>query len=147
MRARQPCALAAHGGWERRCTMRKRCAGSWPCWSTHVDRLLRSDAGAGRALAAREVAHSRALAARLCRTIALRSSAGCFVDCALVAYPARLLAETSRDACGVMLRTMRAGRATLRAASCAAAAIFVVVAPTAAPASLRRCRDGWSEFF
>ncbi|KZT76785.1 hypothetical protein F511_46191 [Dorcoceras hygrometricum] len=42
------------------------------------------------------------------------------------------------------------GRASLlRAASCAAAAIFVVVAPSpaAAPASLRRCRDGWSDFF
>ncbi|KZV20273.1 hypothetical protein F511_44235 [Dorcoceras hygrometricum] len=71
----------------------------------------------------------------------------CFVDYALVACPARLLAETSRDACGALLRTMRAGRATLRAASCAVAAIFVVVAPVAAPESLRRCRDGWSEFF
>ncbi|KZT76885.1 hypothetical protein F511_46090 [Dorcoceras hygrometricum] len=111
-------------------------AGSWPCWSTHVDRLLRSDAGAGRALAAREAAHSRALAARLCRTIALRSPAGCFVDCALVAYPARLLAVTSRDACGVLLRMMRAGRATLRTASCAADAIFVVVAPAAAPSKV-----------
>ncbi|KZV06770.1 chloroplast elongation factor G [Dorcoceras hygrometricum] len=52
-------------------------------------------------------------------------------------------------ACGALLRTMRAGRATLRAASCAAAAIFLVVAPplAAAPASLRRCRDGWSDFF
>ncbi|KZV13696.1 hypothetical protein F511_45140 [Dorcoceras hygrometricum] len=48
------------------------------------------------------------------------------------------------------LRAMRSGRVTLRAASCAAAAIFVVVAPpspAAAPASLRRCRDGWSDFF
>ncbi|KZV06825.1 hypothetical protein F511_45693 [Dorcoceras hygrometricum] len=47
------------------------------------------------------------------------------------------------------LRTMRAGRATLRAASCAAAAIFVVAASpssAAAPASLWRCRDGWSDF-
>ncbi|KZV30283.1 hypothetical protein F511_34299 [Dorcoceras hygrometricum] len=65
MRARQPCALAAHGGWERRCTTRKRCAGSWPCWSTHIDRRC----AATRAPAAREAAHSRA---QLCSTIALR---------------------------------------------------------------------------
>ncbi|KZV26875.1 hypothetical protein F511_22436 [Dorcoceras hygrometricum] len=36
---------------------------------------------------------------------------------------------------------MRAGRATLRAASCAAAAIFMVVAQAAAPAMLRRVSD------
>ncbi|KZV06725.1 hypothetical protein F511_45793 [Dorcoceras hygrometricum] len=46
-------------------------------------------------------------------------------------------------------RRFARGRASLlRAASCAAAAFLVVVAPSsaAAPASFRRCRDGWSEF-
>ncbi|KZT76780.1 hypothetical protein F511_46195 [Dorcoceras hygrometricum] len=44
------------------------------------------------------------------------------------------------DTCGALVDTLvRAVRATLLAALCAAAAIFMVVAPAAAPAMLRRC--------
>ncbi|KZT75898.1 ankyrin repeat-containing protein-like [Dorcoceras hygrometricum] len=56
------------------------------------------------------------------------------------------------DACGGWSRAMRAGRATLRAASCAAVREFRGGAAGRrrsgdAPTSFRRYRDGWSEFF
>ncbi|KZV13534.1 hypothetical protein F511_45302 [Dorcoceras hygrometricum] len=50
--------------------------------------------------------------------------------------------------CAVLVARKRAGRATLRATSCAAVRFFSCGGrrPAAAPAMLRRCRDGWSDF-
>ncbi|KZV30157.1 hypothetical protein F511_16044 [Dorcoceras hygrometricum] len=127
----------------------------WP--QLHVRRR------AGRAQAVARVAGRRwRMGARACRAASRTRCANPPGPSLLVARPvaplvrwmaARRLLEMSRDRWldeARWLRTMRAGRATLRAASCTAAAIFVVAAPpspAAAPACLRRCRDGWSEFF
>ncbi|KZV23361.1 U-box domain-containing protein 50-like [Dorcoceras hygrometricum] len=50
------------------------------------------------------------------------------------------------DACGGWSRAMRAGRVMLRAASCAAVRNFSSAVASGRP-PLRRCRDGWSDFF
>ncbi|KZV56635.1 hypothetical protein F511_11126 [Dorcoceras hygrometricum] len=71
------------------------------------------------------------------RLLAGRSAAGAMAGRSTLAED--VARQWLDEAC--WLRTMRAGRATLRAASCAAATIFVVAAPpspTAAPPPLRR---------
>ncbi|KZV49274.1 hypothetical protein F511_37646 [Dorcoceras hygrometricum] len=111
---------------------------TWPFGAALVD-----DRGAP------DCATMRALAARLRRTIALHhasAAAHCRVDCATGGGRS---AAAGRRWCAL---AAQASRRWLRALACGVVLyrrIFVVVAPSsaAAPASLRRCLDGWSDFF
>ncbi|KZV55416.1 hypothetical protein F511_29306 [Dorcoceras hygrometricum] len=115
---------------------------TWPFGAALVDDRGAPDCTTMRALAVRASARRR-------RTIALHhasAAAHCHVDCAT---GGRRSAAAGRRWCAL---AAQASRRWLRALACGVARcrrVFVVVEPSlaAAPASLRRCHDGWSDFF